>query len=80
MAKLAGIPDSVVKRARQVLKQLESGKPEASKKKVSNEQTAISFTPPGEAEAIFRLKHLDINNLTPMQAIGVLSELAELAK
>ena len=80
VAKLAGIPDSVVKRARQVLKQLESGKPEASKKKVSNEQTAISFTPPGEAEAIFRLKHLDINNLTPMQAIGVLSELAELAK
>ena len=80
VAKLAGIPDSVVKRARQILKQLESGKPEATKKKAEVEQTAISFTPPGEAEAIFRLKHLDINNLTPMQAIGVLSELAELAK
>ena len=80
VAKLAGIPDSVVKRARQILKQLESGKPEATKKKAEVEQTSISFTPPGEAEAIFRLKHLDINNLTPMQAIGVLSELAELAK
>ena len=80
VAKLAGIPDSVVRRARQILKQLESGKPEATKKKAEVEQTAISFTPPGEAEAVFRLKHLDINNLTPMQAIGVLSELAELAK
>ncbi|MBQ9902120.1 MAG: DNA mismatch repair protein MutS [Clostridia bacterium] len=80
VAKLAGIPDSVVKRARQILKQLESGKPEATKRKAEVEQTSISFTPPGEAEAVFRLKHLDINNLTPMQAIGVLSELAELAK
>ena len=80
VAKLAGIPDSVVKRARQILKQLENGKPEATKKKAEVEQTAISFTPPGEAEAIFRLKHLDINNLTPMQAFQILSELAELTK
>ena len=80
VAKLAGIPDSVVKRARQILKQLESGKPEATKKKAEVEQTAISFTPPGEAEAIFRLKHLDVNNLTPMQAFQIVCDLAELAK
>lgn len=80
VAKLAGIPDSVVKRARQVLKQLESGKPEATKKKAAVEQTAISFTPPGEAEAIFRLKNLDVNNLTPMQAFQILCDLTELAK
>ena len=80
VAKLAGIPDGVVRRARQILRQLESGRPEATKKKEETRQTAISFTPPGEAEAIFRLKNLDINHLTPMQAIGVLSELAELVK
>ena len=80
VAKLAGIPDSVVKRARQVLKQLESGKPEAQKKKAAVEQTAISFTPPGEAEAVFRLKNLDVNNLTPMQAFQILCDLTELAK
>ncbi len=80
VAKLAGIPDSVVKRARQILRQLESGKPEVTKKKAEVEQTAISFTPPGEAEAIFRLKHLDVNNLTPMQALQTLCDLAELAK
>ena len=80
VAKLAGIPDSVVKRARQILKQLESGKPEAVKRKSGTEQTAISFTPPGEAEAVFRLKNIDINNLTPMQAFQTLSELAELVK
>ena len=80
VAKLAGIPDAVVKRARQVLKQLESGQPQPKKAKVQAEQTAISFTPPGEAEAVFRLKHLDVNNLTPMQAMQTLSDLAELVK
>ena len=80
VAKLAGIPDPVVRRARQVLKQLESGQPETARKKTEVEQTAISFTPPGEAEAIFRLKNLDVNNLTPMQAMQTLSDLVELAK
>ena len=80
VAKLAGIPDGVVKRARQVLKELESGKGERPKAAVKAEQTAISFTPPGEAEAIFRLKHLDINNLTPMQAMQMLGDLAELVR
>jgi DNA mismatch repair protein MutS len=80
VAKLAGIPDNVVKRARQILKQLESGQPEQKKKSVREEQTAISFTPPGEAEAIFRLKNLDINNITPIQAMQMLGDLAELVK
>lgn len=80
VARLAGIPDNVVKRARQILKQLESGQPEQKKKTVRDEQTAISFTPPGEAEAVFRLKNLDINNLTPMQAMQMLCDLAELVK
>ncbi len=80
VAKLAGIPDNVVKRARQILKQLENGQPEQKKKTIREEQTAISFTPPGEAEAIFRLKNLDINNLTPMQAMQLLGDLVELVK
>lgn len=80
VAKLAGIPDNVVKRARQILKQLESGQPQQTKKVVNEEQTAISFTPPAEAEAIFRLKNLDINNLTPMQSMQILCDLAELVK
>ncbi len=80
VAKLAGIPDGVVKRARQILKDLESGKNNAPKSVKKAAQTAISFTPPGEAEAVFRLKHLDINNLTPMQAFQMLSDLAELVK
>lgn len=80
VAKLAGIPDNVVKRARQILKQLESGQPEQKKKLSHEEQTAISFTPPGETEAIARLKNLNINNLTPMQAMQMLCDLAELVK
>lgn len=80
VAKLAGIPDNVVKRARQILKQLENGQPEQKKQSVREEQTAISFTPPGEAEAIFRLKNLDINNLTPIQAMQILGDLTELVK
>lgn len=80
VAKLAGIPDNVVKRARQILKELESGQTRSPKPREKVQQTAISFTPPGEAEAIFRLKNLDINNLTPMQAMKILAELCELIK
>ncbi len=80
VAKLAGIPDGVVRRARQILNGLEKGVPQKKRETVRDEQTAISFTPPGEAEAVFRLKNLDVNNITPMQAMQTLCDLVGLVK
>ena len=79
VAKLAGVPDSVIKRARVVLKELESGKAQTAPAH-SGEQMTMSFTPPGEQEAVIRLKQLDVNSLTPMEAIGILDKLAKMVR
>lgn len=79
VAKLAGVPDWVLKRARNVLKMLEEGKAE----KVTLpqiEQTALSLTPPEEQEAVFRLKNTNINELSPMDAFSMLNDLINLVK
>lgn len=80
VAKLAGIPDWVIKRAKDVLAQLESGKIEAPKAKVrqSSDQMFIPMTPPEETEAIRRIKNIDINTLTPIEALTTLNDLIKL--
>ncbi len=79
VAKLAGVPDSVIKRARVVLRELEEGKAQTAPRRESGQMT-MSLTPPGEQEAILRLKKLDVNSLTPMEAISILDKLARMAR
>ena len=79
VAKLAGVPDSVIKRAKVVLRELESGKAQTAPTG-AGEQMTMSFTPPGEQEAVIRLKQLDVNSLTPMEAIGILDKLCQMVK
>lgn len=80
VAKLAGVPDNIVKRAKQILKQLEQGKVEERKKVQSVEQTAFSFSSPGEDEALLLLRNADVNNMSPMEALGLLDRLCKLVK
>lgn len=84
VAKLAGIPDWVVNRAKQVLKELESGvkpvadtSPEVSQEEI---QQQISLAPPGENLVVERLRQLDVNTLTPIEAMNTLFELSKLVK
>ncbi len=79
VAKLAGVPDSVIKRAKVVLRELESGKAQTAPSQMTGQMT-MSFTPPGEQEAVIRLKQLDVNSLTPMEAIGILDKLSRMVK
>jgi len=79
VAKLAGVPDSVIKRAKVVLKELESGNAQTVPTH-SDGQITMSFTPPGEQEAVIRLKQLDVNSLTPMEAISILDQLSKMVK
>lgn len=79
VAKLAGVPDWVIKRAKQILRQLEEGRPEEIKQTVVK-QTELSFTPPGEQEAVMRLKNVDVNTLSPIEALGMLDELSKLVR
>ena len=73
VARLAGIPSAVTDRARQILKKLEKNdiaRGAAEDAPAENVQS--------EAERI--LSEIDMNNLTPIQAFNLLSDLAEKAK
>ncbi len=72
VAKLAGVPDKVVNRARQVLKSLESTKPAPKTAPIIEEN--LSFTSYAEQEIADKLRATDINTLTPIEAMGLLYE------
>ncbi len=73
VARLAGIPPAVTSRAKEILRKLEKNDiaRDAARAVASDEAAARQ----SEAERI--LSELDMNNLTPMQAFGVLSDLVE---
>ncbi len=76
VASLAGVPDSVTSRAKKILKAVESGETDFN---VDLEDTgATDEKEPSEVEKI--LKELDLNNLSPMQAFMILSDLKEKVK
>jgi DNA mismatch repair protein MutS len=82
VAQLAGLPKSVIHRAHEVLADLEAGGP---KKKVTS--TKKSGNPPvpqltlfGEKSPVLEeLAKLDINTLTPLEALTKLYELQKKA-
>ncbi len=75
VAALAGVPDSVVKRAKAVLNLLETnGRPEVSKQEaVSDEQITLGDL--GGSEIAEMLRRTDLNTLTPLEALNLLFEL-----
>ncbi|MEE1284154.1 MAG: DNA mismatch repair protein MutS, partial [Acutalibacteraceae bacterium] len=85
VAKLAGVPDSVVKRARQVLSQLESDEPRSASapnyfSSVDDNDMQLSFASNAGNEIVYELKTLDINTLTPIEAMSVLYKFVQKAK
>ena len=88
VAKLAGVPSSVVKRAREILEELElldgkgeriSGEVELAPAEVEyNPQ--FSFTANSSNAIIDELKVIDVNTLTPIEALSKLYELVGKAK
>lgn len=94
VAKLAGMPSSIIQRANQILKDLEQGarNQEAgcnSQEKIGGGKAQVS-APSGMQLSFFQLddpvleqirdevKTLDINNLTPLEALNKLSEIKKL--
>lgn len=85
VARLAGVPDAVVKRAKVILKSLEQGeivvKPKASAQTADYEDDfQMSFSSSNNDEIVSELKNLDVNTLTPIEAMTKLFELANKAK
>ncbi|MBS0626030.1 MAG: DNA mismatch repair protein MutS [Verrucomicrobia bacterium] len=76
VAKLAGLPYKAIQRAEEMLLQLEAKAPRPSKKK--EEDQLFLFEPQKEHPAVSELKAIDLNKLTPIQALQKLAELQAL--
>jgi DNA mismatch repair protein MutS len=84
VAQMAGMPKSVVQRANEILKDLEkSGNKESLSKPVSEiakhregfQTTIFQLDDPVLVQIRDEIKELDINNLTPMEALNKLNEI-----
>ena len=82
VAALAGVKGSVIKRAKEILKSVESGNMEsAHKHKKEQEHTAQIGLEDRMAEDIFaELKNMDVTTYTPIEALNKLYELSNRAK
>ncbi len=83
VAKLAGVPNAVVERAKVVLKEIEdeSGRPIVfSDGGQSEDNLQISFTSTNDDVIRSKLRNIDINTITPIEAMQILYELASLAE
>jgi DNA mismatch repair protein MutS len=83
VARLAGLPPPVVARAREILNGLErdelsrGGRPSLSGEGLGNRQLGLFQAPeaPAESPVVQRLRQVDVDHLTPMQALALLADL-----
>jgi len=74
VAELAGIPKSVVKRAKEILEELENKKIHSLEPKAKLLQPTLFEKDEKVEEIISRIKDIDIENTTPLKALSLLEE------
>ena len=85
VAKLAGIPKTILERSREILAELENTLQKETdgehlaKQRTKEPETAMLFDQK-EKDILEKLKSLDVNNLTPIQAINMLNEIKDFLK
>ena len=80
VAKLAGLPDSVIGKAKAYLKELSAGTPASAGGARAIQGDQISFSDVGTDEVREILCSADLNTLTPLEALNMLYELQKKAK
>ena len=84
VAKLAGVPNEVVKRAREILKEIESGSHIAVGHNVTKKEDDVDlfagFTSSVNDDVADKLRSVDINTMTPIEAMNLLFELKMMLK
>ena len=78
VAKLAGIPDRVITRAREILKDLESGAPERAKPASAPVSDQVSMLDMQSDELRRALEAITVETLTPIEALNQLYQLKQL--
>ena len=85
VARLSGIPNEIIKRAKEILESLEQGKEIEFKGNVKEEVLSdsdsyqISFETANDLSLVDKIKAIDVDVLTPREAINILFELKKLA-
>ena len=77
VAKLAGVPDRVIQRAREILRELESDAGPQPPPAAAQVGDQVSLLDMGAAEIARRLRLTDVNTLTPIEAMNLLFELKQ---
>ena len=82
VSKLAGIPDWIIRRAKQVLASLEKGGDVAEAKiaaprRREEEEAQVSILDPRAGAVVDRLRQVDLNVTTPVEALNLLYELRQ---
>ena len=82
VAALAGVPKSVIKRAKEILVKIENGDTETvcTEKKPEKEDAQIGFTDNAASEIFRELADMDVTTFTPIEALNKLYELSKKAK
>ena len=78
VAKLAGVPGKVISRARQILAELEAGGLAAPATPAAPASDQVSLADMGGSEVTRRLQLVDLNTLTPIEAMNLLFELKQM--
>ena len=80
VARLAGLPESVVERAREILRELETAAAPAPARPRHEPDPQLGLFGPEPHPVVEKLRTLDPNTLTPIQALVLLAELAGQAR
>jgi len=80
VAKLAGLPETVLKKARVILKDLESQSGKTPPLLAAPKEEQVSLDALGEAEVIDRLRRIQPDTLTPIEAMSLLYELKQMLR
>lgn len=78
VAKLAGVPSPVIKRAKEVLVNIETENKRIPIAKEENEGDNLTFEDFARDEAITKLKNTDLNLLTPLEALNLIADLKKI--
>ena len=77
VARLAGVPDRVVRRARQILEELESGNGIPVPVSAVSDDEQVTLGDLGGETVLKKLRLTDVNILSPIEALNLLAELKQ---
>jgi DNA mismatch repair protein MutS len=77
VARLAGLPSAVIQRARHILKQHEKQERQSVEVETEPDPMQLTIFTPLSQRIVDRIAEVDVNSLTPLQALNLLEELKQ---